>query len=177
LWWTCNATCTLEPLVAVARNERHATRRRQPSAPLRTSISTTHISFKPLPPSHHAHQTHNPRCVPLILHSHPSFISPNNMSFKRKRSDDDSPLSVSSWGSISTLEAQSPIPFPQVFNGGVEMDMGASSRHNGWGFGSASRVKSSDWGNRTHKRFRDNRPDERAIHGRLFPRHLLIESR
>ncbi|KAF1834205.1 hypothetical protein BDW02DRAFT_526076 [Decorospora gaudefroyi] len=34
----------------------------------------------------------------------------------------------------------------------------------GWDLMSASRVKSSDWGNRTCKRLRDNRPDERTIH-------------
>lgn len=87
------------------------------------------------------------------------------MAFKRKRSDDDSPLSVSSWGAASTPEAQSPIPFPQCFGGLMEMDVDAASRQNGWDFATASRVKGSDWGNRTRKRFRDNRPDERAIHG------------
>ncbi|KAF1914079.1 hypothetical protein BDU57DRAFT_456407 [Ampelomyces quisqualis] len=39
-----------------------------------------------------------------------------------------------------------------------------SSRHTAWDFASASRVKCSDWGNRTRKRFRDNRPDEHAVH-------------
>jgi len=84
------------------------------------------------------------------------------MAFKRKRSADDSPLSVSSYNAFSTPEAQSPIPFP---HSAMDMDLDTLSRHNAWDFASASRVKSSDWGNRTRKRFRDNRPDERAIHG------------
>lgn len=87
------------------------------------------------------------------------------MAFKRKRSDDDSPLSVSSYsGAVSTPEAQSPTPFPQSFYGSMDVDVD-TTRSNGWDFASASRVKSSDWGNRTRKRFRDNRPDERSIHG------------
>ncbi|KAL5114965.1 hypothetical protein ACEQ8H_007138 [Pleosporales sp. CAS-2024a] len=85
------------------------------------------------------------------------------MSCKRKRSVDDSPLSVSSYA-WSTPEAQSPAPFPQSLDGSVQMELDASSRHNAWDFSNASRVKSSDWGNRTRKRVRDNRPDERAIH-------------
>jgi hypothetical protein len=48
----------------------------------------------------------------------------------------------------------------------MDMDAHTTSRSNGWDFASASRVKSSDWGNRTRKRVRDNRPDERAIHGK-----------
>ncbi|KAH7402878.1 hypothetical protein BKA66DRAFT_507732 [Pyrenochaeta sp. MPI-SDFR-AT-0127] len=84
------------------------------------------------------------------------------MGFKRKRSMDDSPLSISSFGAVSTPDAQSPTPFPQHFDGAMDID--TASRSNAWDFTSASRVKSSDWGNRTRKRFRDNRPDERAIH-------------
>ncbi|KAH7078676.1 hypothetical protein BKA63DRAFT_541454 [Paraphoma chrysanthemicola] len=86
------------------------------------------------------------------------------MGFKRKRSADDSPLSVSSYGTAWTPEAQSPTPFPLGLDGAMDMDVDVASRSNGWDFASASRVKSSDWGNRTRKRFRDNRPDERAIH-------------
>jgi hypothetical protein len=87
------------------------------------------------------------------------------MSCKRKRSADDSPLSVSSFGAVSTPGTQSPIPFPPNFHGSMQMDVDCSARPNGWDFASASRVKSGDWGNRTRKRFRDNRADERAIHG------------
>jgi hypothetical protein len=94
------------------------------------------------------------------------------MGFKRKRSADDSPLSVSSYAAASTPEAQSPTPFPQGFDGAMDMDVDTTSRHNGWDFASVSRVKSSDWGNRTRKRFRDNRPDERAIHGRHLSVHV-----
>ncbi|KAF2818760.1 hypothetical protein CC86DRAFT_450399 [Ophiobolus disseminans] len=83
------------------------------------------------------------------------------MTSKRKRSDDDSPLSVSSWGSISSSDAHSPSPFTHP---STDMDVDATARHNGWDFASASRVKGGDWGNRTSKRVRDNRPDERAIH-------------
>ncbi|KAH3910988.1 hypothetical protein HBH56_139060 [Parastagonospora nodorum] len=82
------------------------------------------------------------------------------MGSKRKRCMDDSPLSVSSY-TWSTPETQSPIPFP---HDAMQMDVDACSRNNGWDFANASRVKSSDWGNRTRKRFRDNRPDERSIH-------------
>ncbi|OAK94507.1 hypothetical protein IQ06DRAFT_286598 [Phaeosphaeriaceae sp. SRC1lsM3a] len=83
---------------------------------------------------------------------------------KRKRSVDDSPLSVSSYGAFSTPEAQSPTPFPDSFHGSSHMEIDNGSRHNGWDFASASRVKSGDWGNRTRKRVRDNRPDEDSIH-------------
>jgi hypothetical protein len=86
------------------------------------------------------------------------------MASKRKRSDDDdSPLSTSSFGAFSTPEAQSPISFPHTFHNSMTVP-NATSRQSGWDFASAGRVKSSDWGNRTTKRFRDNRPDERAIH-------------
>lgn len=87
---------------------------------------------------------------------------------KRKRSVDDSPLSVSSYGAFSTPEAQSPTPFPDSFHGSFQMDIDTGSRHNGWDFASASRVKSGDWGNRTRKRVRDNRPDEESIHRMAF---------
>ncbi|KAF1842239.1 uncharacterized protein K460DRAFT_420168 [Cucurbitaria berberidis CBS 394.84] len=86
------------------------------------------------------------------------------MVLKRKRSVDDSPLSISSFGGVSTPEAQSPSPFPHRFDGAADMDVDISSRINAWDFSRASRVKGSDWGNRTRKRCRDNRPDERAIH-------------
>ncbi|XP_014559223.1 hypothetical protein COCVIDRAFT_92257 [Bipolaris victoriae FI3] len=74
------------------------------------------------------------------------------MGCKRKHSSDDSSLSISSFGAVSpkTLDAS--------------MDLDAYPRSNGWDFMSAGRVKNSDWGNRTCKRVRDNRPDERAIH-------------
>ncbi|RYF43422.1 MAG: hypothetical protein EOO38_18860 [Cytophagaceae bacterium] len=88
------------------------------------------------------------------------------MGFKRKRSADDSPLSISSYGFAPTPEVQSPTPFPLGLDGAVDMDVDVAARNNGWDFASASRVKSSEWGNRTRKRFRDNRPDERAIHGK-----------
>ncbi|KAF2132188.1 hypothetical protein P153DRAFT_334837 [Dothidotthia symphoricarpi CBS 119687] len=71
------------------------------------------------------------------------------MTMKRKRSSDASPVSISSF---STRETQSPTPFPQTSNA------------HGWNFTNASRVKSGEWGNRTCKRVRDNRPEERVIH-------------
>ncbi|OAL52716.1 hypothetical protein IQ07DRAFT_381151 [Pyrenochaeta sp. DS3sAY3a] len=87
------------------------------------------------------------------------------MAHKRKRSVNDSPLSVSSFGgALSTPEAQSPTPFPQNYDGSMDMQIDSTSRSSAWDFFSASRVKSGDWGNRTRKRFRDNRPDERVIH-------------
>ncbi|KAF2632815.1 hypothetical protein BU25DRAFT_330395 [Macroventuria anomochaeta] len=90
------------------------------------------------------------------------------MGVKRKHIDDASPTSISSFGAVSTPNAQSPIRFPQGLNGTMDMEMDTEStpRSNGWNFMRAHRVKSSDWGNRTRKRVRDNRPDERAIHGR-----------
>jgi hypothetical protein len=85
------------------------------------------------------------------------------MGFKRKRSVDDSPLSISSYGAVSTPTAQSPTHL-QSFDGAMDMDVDTLPRHNGWDFASASRTKGGDWGNRTRKRFRDNRPDAQAIH-------------
>jgi hypothetical protein len=82
------------------------------------------------------------------------------MGSKRKRSTDDSPISISSY-TWSTPEAQSPIPFPQSFDG---MDVDNTRQQNAWDFSNASRTKTGDWGMRTRKRVRDNRPDERSIH-------------
>jgi hypothetical protein len=93
------------------------------------------------------------------------------MGLKRKLSD-ASPFSVSSFGTISTPDAQSPAPFPQHCNNTMDLDTDAPPRPNGWDFASASRTKSSDWGNRTRKRHRDGRPDERTIHGMQLPSPL-----
>ncbi|CAI9626296.1 unnamed protein product [Alternaria burnsii] len=86
------------------------------------------------------------------------------MGLKRKHSSDDSPLSMSSFGSVSTPDTQLPMSFSKGYDKVMETDAPATMRTNAWDFMSASRVKSSDWGNRTRKRVRDNRPDERAIH-------------
>ncbi|CAG5178285.1 uncharacterized protein ALTATR162_LOCUS8624 [Alternaria atra] len=86
------------------------------------------------------------------------------MGLKRKHSSDDSPLSISSFGAVSTPDAQSPMSFPKGYDKMMDTDAHVSSRSNAWDFMSVNRVKSSDWGNRTRKRVRDNRPDERAIH-------------
>ncbi|CAI6335638.1 unnamed protein product [Periconia digitata] len=89
------------------------------------------------------------------------------MAFKRKRSVDMSPVSISSFGSGATPEDQSPTSFPHSYGGAVEMDVSASKSTTGWDFSSVSRTKASsggDWGMRTRKRVRDNRPDERSIH-------------
>jgi hypothetical protein len=90
------------------------------------------------------------------------------MGLKRKLSD-ASPFSASSFGTISTPDAQSPAPFPQHCNNTMDLDTEIPPRPNGWDFTSASRTKSSDWGNRTRKRHRDGRPDERTIHGMQLP--------
>ncbi|PSN69907.1 hypothetical protein BS50DRAFT_571237 [Corynespora cassiicola Philippines] len=86
------------------------------------------------------------------------------MVLKRKRSVDESPLSLSSFGGFaSTPEAQSPA---HGFDNPMDVDAPPtlhSSRFT-WDFANATRTKGSDWGLRTRKRFRDNRPDERAIH-------------
>lgn len=89
------------------------------------------------------------------------------MGIKRKHFDDASPTSISSFGAVSTPEAQSPPRFPHGPDGSMDMEMDTDgpSKPAGWDFSRAQRTKSSDWGLRTHKRVRDNRPDERAIHG------------
>lgn len=89
------------------------------------------------------------------------------MGMKRKHCDDASPASISSSGFVSTPDAQSPARFPHSMDGAMDivLDSQAAPRSNGWDFTRAHRVKPSDWGNRTHKRVRDNRPDERAVHG------------
>lgn len=99
------------------------------------------------------------------------IVSFSNMGMKRKHFDldDASPTSISSSCAVSTPDAQSPIRLPRGTGGSMDMDMDAEPalKANGWDFASAHRVKPSDWGNRTRKRVRDNRPDERAIHGTL----------
>jgi hypothetical protein len=93
------------------------------------------------------------------------------MGIKRKHFDDASPTSMSSFGAVSTPDAQSPTRFPQGLDGTADMDMDIEPTHrtNIWDFSRAQRTKSSDWGLRTRKRVRDNRPDERAIHGMCLP--------
>ncbi|KAF2254477.1 hypothetical protein BU26DRAFT_537266 [Trematosphaeria pertusa] len=85
------------------------------------------------------------------------------MGLKRKRSTDESPLSASSFGTAPTPEAQSPTPMPDA---AMDIDISSHFQTNrfAWDFSSVGRVKGGDWGNRTRKRFRDNRPDERVIH-------------
>ena len=89
------------------------------------------------------------------------------MGIKRKHFDDASPTSVSSSGFVSTPDAQSPTRFPQGLDGSMDMEMDAEAtpKTNSWDFSRAQRTKSSDWGLRTRKRVRDNRPDERVIQG------------
>lgn len=142
---------------------RHATRL---ASHLHHYALPSHLSSPPLhhptTPLHCIQFLHHPPCPLSHQPLQKKIVTDNKMGSKRKRSVDDSPLSVSSYGAFSTPEAQSPIPFPQSFDGSMDVD--TSSRQTGWDFASASRVKSSDWGNRTRKRFRDNRPDENAIH-------------
>ncbi|KAJ8118411.1 hypothetical protein OPT61_g618 [Boeremia exigua] len=92
------------------------------------------------------------------------------MGIKRKHFDDASPASISSFGAVSTPDAQSPTHFSQATDGTMDMDMDTevTPRTHSWDFSRAHRIKPSDWGNRTRKRVRDNRPDERAIHGALL---------
>ncbi|KAF2009329.1 hypothetical protein BU24DRAFT_428866 [Aaosphaeria arxii CBS 175.79] len=95
------------------------------------------------------------------------------MGFKRKRSTlDDSPLSMSSFASLNTPEAQSPTPIPHALHSIMDIDPQSQPYTDpaarfgpvkDW-FAHAQRVKASDLGCRTRKRFRDNRPDERTIH-------------
>ncbi|KAF1933896.1 uncharacterized protein M421DRAFT_107430 [Didymella exigua CBS 183.55] len=86
------------------------------------------------------------------------------MGIKRKHFDDASPTSISSFGAVSTPDAQSPTRSPHGPNVAMDIEVESALRSNGWDFTCAQRTKSSDWGNRTRKRVRDNRPDERAIH-------------
>ncbi|KAH6620238.1 hypothetical protein C7974DRAFT_228734 [Boeremia exigua] len=88
------------------------------------------------------------------------------MGIKRKHLDDASHTSVSSFGAISTPDAQSPTHSPYGMDGtmDMEMDTEVAPKMNGWDFTRAHRVKPSDWGNRTRKRVRDNRPDNHTIH-------------
>ncbi|KAF2440314.1 hypothetical protein P171DRAFT_394657 [Karstenula rhodostoma CBS 690.94] len=85
------------------------------------------------------------------------------MGFKRKRSVDESPVSVSSFAGFATPDAQSPTPLPNGYSGMMNLDA-PTSRGTGWDFSNLGRIKSGDWGLRTRKRFRDNRPDEHIIH-------------
>jgi hypothetical protein len=84
------------------------------------------------------------------------------MALKRKRSSDESPLSISSY-TASTPDAQSPTPLPDQYDGAMELDMPRSfdlwARRKGG-------MEGSSLGCRTRKRVRDNRPDERVIHGK-----------
>lgn len=88
------------------------------------------------------------------------------MGFKRKRSVDESPVSVCSFAGFATPDAQSPAPTPNGYSGMMDVDA-PISRGTGWDFSNLGRIKSSDWGLRTRKRVRDNRPDEHIIHGML----------
>jgi hypothetical protein len=128
-------------------------------------ITHFHPSCQSFFPPLHQFTTSTQHAI-LTLHSlHQS--SPQykmvTMGSKRKRSTDDSPVSISSY-TWSTPEAQSPIP--QSFDG---MDVDNARQQNAWDFSNASRTKSSDWGMRTRKRVRDNRPDERSIHRTYSP--------
>lgn len=93
------------------------------------------------------------------------------MGIKRKHFDDASPTSLSSSGPLSTPDAQSPAHLAHGADATMDMDMDSDAppRTTSWDFTRAHRVKASDWGNRTRKRVRDNRPDERAIHGTFVP--------
>ncbi|KAF2641681.1 hypothetical protein P280DRAFT_468239 [Massarina eburnea CBS 473.64] len=91
------------------------------------------------------------------------------MGHKRKRSTSISPFSTtSSIFSSSTPETQSPATFP-IHDSAMAIDA-PFQRVNAWDFSSVGRVKSSyggssgDWGLRTKKRIRNNRPDECIIH-------------
>ena len=96
------------------------------------------------------------------------------MAHKRKRSADISPISLSSFGTMATPEAQSPASFPHSYADSMELDSAAQRSNSGWDFSSVGRVKTSggsgDWSVRTRKRVRDNRPDERVIHGKNQPK-------
>lgn len=89
------------------------------------------------------------------------------MGFKRKHSTEDSSLSIASFRAFSISDTQ---PIPALAE---NVEFQTNTRSNAWDFTSASRVKSSEWGNRTRKRVRDSRPDERAIHGVYFRETLI----
>lgn len=90
------------------------------------------------------------------------------MGLKRKRSIDESPVSVSSYAT-STPEAQSPTPLPDDYDGAMDLDISTSFNFSkSWNWRRKG-VEGTDVGSRTRKRFRDNRPDERVIHGKSSP--------
>lgn len=84
------------------------------------------------------------------------------MSLKRKRSSDLSPLSTTS---LLSRASQSPTPllYPSL-NGAMDVEAPAPNTQL-WAWNRRKPFASSDLASRTRKRFRDNRPDERAIHG------------
>lgn len=88
------------------------------------------------------------------------------MGLKRKRSVDSSPLSISSFGTAPTPEAQSPCPIPDNYDFTMDLDTSPHSIlfSRSWD----ARLSGSEMGSRTRKRFRDNRPDERVIHGTSY---------
>ncbi|EFQ92776.1 hypothetical protein CFE70_009122 [Pyrenophora teres f. teres 0-1] len=86
------------------------------------------------------------------------------MGFKRKHSTEDSSLSIASFRAFSISDTPCIPTYDAHCGRGIDPFSEANSRSNAWDFGSASRVKSGDWGNRTRKRLRDSRPDEREIH-------------
>ncbi|RMZ69359.1 orf21 [Pyrenophora seminiperda CCB06] len=83
------------------------------------------------------------------------------MGFKRKHSTEDASLSIASFRAFSISDTH---PIPECCDAMTNMECQSTSRTNAWDFASANRVKSGEWGNRTRKRVRDSRPDERAIH-------------
>ncbi|KAJ4406265.1 hypothetical protein N0V91_004719 [Didymella pomorum] len=99
------------------------------------------------------------------------------MGVKRKHFDDASPTSISSSGFVSTPDTQSPTRFPQGLDGSMDMELDTetTSKTNGWDFSRAQRTKNSDWGLRTRKRVRDNRPDERVIQENTVQKLFLAQ--
>lgn len=118
-----------------------------------------------LPPSFSAHSLG--KAVALEVAFIVVAIKSTTMGIKRKHFDEASPTSVCSPGFVSSPDAQWPAHFPQGLDGtaDTDMDLEPTPRSGGWDFSRAHRTKSSDWGLRTRKRVRDNRPDERAIQG------------
>lgn len=107
----------------------------------------------------------------FIYFLHLSTKKKKAMAMKRKRSSDFSPASsTASWS--SSRASQSPTPLSRTFHDAHSSSMDIdrpipSMPIASWNLG-VCRLSSTDVNSRTRKRFRDNRPDEEIIHGKLM---------
>ena len=122
------------------------------------SIRISPISIRPTRPS-------------IRLSIYPSIYPPfilYTMGLKRKRSIDVSPsTSTSSFLSSPSRTSTSPCPDPHQYYDQMDIEAPiANSTFSSWGETRRESL-SSRLNSRTRKRFRDNRPDEEMIHGKI----------